>query len=234
MGLLIGSDGGILSMMPTVVHALLVASVPAINLGLWICIRSGKVSESGFLRAFCGFAVGVCAVYTLMLLPLIAIGILFALSAFWFFGVGFLGLLPAAPATALASAPIFRAKLSAAARTKDTAKVKGFGAGLLTAAVIWAFLLGNVGLAYLGCVQGLSPDPAVAAHGVRLARMSSRTDIIRKVCNERGRIVLRFIPIAKTDASSVAEPKYLSHAGLGRMGKVFRFRHTRTPSPNRG
>ena len=202
MGLLIGNDDGILCVMPTAVHAVLVASVPAINLGLWICIRSGKASESRILRAINGFSVGVCAVYTLMLLPLIILGILFALFAFWYFGVGFLGLLPAAPATALASALIFRANLSADARAKDNAKVKGFGAGLLAAAAIWAFLLGNAGLAYLGCVQGLSPDPAVAARGIRLARMSSRTDIVRKVCNARGHIVLGLIPIAKTDASN--------------------------------
>ena len=201
MGLLIGNDGGILSVMPTPVHMLLVASVPAINLGLWIGIRSGKASESRSLRALCGFSVGVCAVYTLMLLPLIVIGILFALFAFWYFGVGFLGLLPAAPATALASAFIFRAKLSAAARAKDNAKVKGFGAGLLAAAVIWAILLGNAGLAYLGCVQGLSSDPAVAARGVRLARLSYRTDIIRQFCNQRGHFLFGLIPIAETDAS---------------------------------
>ena len=201
MGLLIGNDGGILSVMPTPVHMVLVASVPAINLGLWIGIRSGKASESRSLRALCGFSVGVCAVYTLMLLPLIVIGILFALFAFWYFGVGFLGLLPAAPATALVSALIFRAKLSAAARAKDNALVKGFGAGLLTAALIWAILLGNAGLAYFGCAQGLSQDPAVAARGVRLARMSSRTDIIRQFCNQRGDFLFGLIPLAETDAS---------------------------------
>jgi hypothetical protein len=201
MGLLIGNDGGILSVMPTPVHMVLVASVPAINLGLWIGIRSGKASESRSLRALCGFSAGVCAVYTLMLLPLIVIGILFALFAFWYFGVGFFGLLPAAPATALASAFIFRSKLSAAAQAKDNAKVKGFGAGLLAAAVIWAILLGNAGLAYLGCVQGLSSDPAVAARGVRLARMSSRTDIIRQFCNQRGYFLFGLIPLAETDAS---------------------------------
>ena len=107
LGMLIGDEDSFLNVMPTVIHKALVFTVPVINLAIWICLRRGA-GKRILLRAICGFSVGVSLVYTVMLLPLIVMGLIGFCLMFWYFGVGFLGLIACAPATALASGLIFR------------------------------------------------------------------------------------------------------------------------------
>ncbi|MBO7520996.1 MAG: hypothetical protein J6T16_02015, partial [Opitutales bacterium] len=45
-------------------------------------------------------------------------GMIVCALGFWYYGIGLLGLLPCAPATALASTLLFRSHLSAAAKEK--------------------------------------------------------------------------------------------------------------------
>ena len=200
LGMLIGDEDSFLNVMPTMIHKALVFTVPVINLAIWICLRRGA-GKRILLRAICGFSVGVSAVYTVMLLPLVVIGLIGFCLMFWYFGVGFLGLIACAPATALASGLIFRSRLAAVDAARDDAKAGGFGRGLLAAAVMWVFLFCDAGLAYFGCRTGMSSDPAVAARGIRLARLSSRTDIIRQFGNQRGHFLFGLIPIIDSDAS---------------------------------
>ena len=181
-GLIFAINGDdFLNVMPTALHGVLVASVSIINLVLWICIRRGKGTGSRLLRVLCGFAIGVSAVYAIMLLPLEVLGLMACVCAFWYFGIGFLGLVPWAPATALVAGIVLFVKLRRAANG-----VKGFAMGLLASAIVWAVVLSDAGLAYFGCAQGLSADPQVAARGIGLARLSSRTDIVRNFCAVRG------------------------------------------------
>ncbi|MBQ6245508.1 MAG: PEP-CTERM sorting domain-containing protein [Kiritimatiellae bacterium] len=200
LGMLIGDDDSFLNVMPTVIHKALVFSVPVINLAIWICLRRGSGNRN-LLRALCGFSVGVSAVYTVMLLPLVVIGLIGFCLMFWYFGVGFLGLIACAPATALASGLIFRSRLAAVDAEKCDAKAGGFSRGLLAAAVIWVFMFCDAGLACFGCNTGMSSDPAVAARGIRIARMSFRTDIIRSFCRNRGFVVFYTVPLANRNAS---------------------------------
>ena len=200
LGMLIGDDDSFLNVMPTVIHKALVFSVPVINLAIWICLRRGSGNRN-LLRALCGFSVGVSAVYTVMLLPLVVIGLIGFCLMFWYFGVGFLGLIACAPAKALASGLIFRSKLAAVDAEKCDAKAGGFSRGLLAAAVIWVFMFCDAGLACFGCNTGMSSDPAVAARGIRIARMSFRTDIIRSFCRNRGFVVFYTVPLANRNAS---------------------------------
>ncbi len=200
LGMLIGDEDSFLNVMPTVIHKALVFTVPVINLAIWICLRRGA-GKRILLRAICGFSVGVSLVYTVMLLPLIVMGLIGFCLMFWYFGVGFLGLIACAPATALASGLIFRSRLAAVDAARDDAKAGGFGRGLLAAAVIWVFLFCDAGLACFGCRTGMSSDPAVAARGIRIARMSFRTDIIRGFCRNRGFVVFFTVPLVDRDAS---------------------------------
>ncbi len=200
LGMLIGDEDSFLNVMPTVIHKALVFTVPVINLAIWICLRRGA-GKRILLRAICGFSVGVSAVYTVMLLPLVVIGLIGFCLMFWYFGVGFLGLIACAPATALASGLIFRSRLAAVDAARDDAKAGGFGRGLLAAAVMWVFRFCDAGLAYFGCRTGMSSDPAVAARGIRIARMSFRTDIIRGFCRNRGFVVFFTVPLVDRDAS---------------------------------
>ena len=182
-----GDDAFFLGLMPTPFHIALIAFVPVANFIAWVCLKRKCAAGSKLLRALCGFTVGVCLVYALELLPLAFMGMIVCALGFWYFGVGLLGLLPCAPATALVSAFLFRSRLTAAAKEKGLPHVKGFAFGLLAFALVWLILLGDAALAYYGCRKGVSEDPAVSVQGVRLARCSSRADVIEAYCRRGGR-----------------------------------------------
>lgn len=177
-----GEDTFIAGIMPTPFHVALVASVPVANLVAWTCLLRGRGAQSRLVSALCGFSVGICAVYAVELVPLMFLGLVFCALGFWYFGLGFLGLLPCAPATGFVSALVFRHKLASVSKEAGVEQVGGFLAGLLAAALVWTVLGGSAIAAYCGCRRGLSDDPAVAAKGIQLARSLGREDVVRRYC----------------------------------------------------
>ena len=181
-----GNDAFFHGLTPTPFHMALIAFVPVFNIIAWLCLKRKCAAGSKLLRVLCGFTVGVCTVYAVELLPLAFMGMIFCTLGFWYFGIGLLGLLPCAPVTALASTLICNSRLSAAAKEEGLSHVRGFALGLLAFALVWSILLGDAALAYYGCKKGVSDDPAVSVQGVRLARLSSRTDVVEAYCRRGG------------------------------------------------
>ena len=69
-------------------------AVPVVNFIVWLCCLRGWGVGSRLLRAMCGFSFGIAVVYAFAFLPLSAFGAIFFCLAFWYFGFGFIGLLP--------------------------------------------------------------------------------------------------------------------------------------------
>ncbi len=185
--LMLGDSFPFGEIMPTWKHVVLVGSVPAINLTVWMCLRHGLALERKSLRAMLGFSLGVCIVYAIDLLPAAALGLGFCGVAFWYFGVGFLGLLPGAPLYAVFA--IFRMKkhLAAATQEKGLPPVGGFGLGLLVSAFVWFLIFVDAALVPIGRHQALSDDPGKSARGIRMMRASTRADLVAQSCREWGR-----------------------------------------------
>ncbi|MFD1786131.1 VIT domain-containing protein [Sphingomonas floccifaciens] len=80
--------------LPTFLHLLLVASVPIVNLLLWMIVREEGASGPRWLAVAAGVAIAVATTYTVLLLPILPISV----PAILLFG---LGLLPFAPLAAL-------------------------------------------------------------------------------------------------------------------------------------
>ena len=171
--------GGPFDPIPTWVHAALVAFVPIANLVLLLSVENEKRRDSTLLRAVAGFTVVVSAVFAIPFIPIALFGLLFACLFFWYFGAGLIGLLPCSPLAALVSALVMRRRL---------AKGPGFWRGAFAALAVFAVLMADSGMMAFGMRLAMSSDPATSARGIRLCRMSSRTDVLKELCrgNLRG------------------------------------------------
>ncbi|MBR1921428.1 MAG: hypothetical protein IJ829_05435, partial [Kiritimatiellae bacterium] len=165
------------SPMPTVVHGVLVALVPVANLVLLVCTVRKASPDSTFLRAAAGFAVVVSIAFALPLVEYAFVGIIIACLFFWYFGFGLLGLLPCAPLAACVSALVLRRRL---------AKGPGFWRGALVAFLCLVVVWADAGAMILGARLSQSEDPAVAVRGVKLCRLSSRRELLAKICRRSG------------------------------------------------
>ena len=153
------------------------SSVPVLNFIAWLCCLRGWGVQSRFLRAACGFSFGIAVVYAFAFLPLMMFGAIFCCFAFWYFGLGFIGLLPSGPFFAALGAFGFRRGLDKKAGFDDGRKVKGFAWGLVAAGVAWLVVFAELGIEAYGMRMAASDDPASSAKGVRMLRtMRAWTD----------------------------------------------------------
>ena len=161
---------------PTWFHAVLVAAVPLANLVLLVAVAREKGLERKSLRVLAGFVVTVSAVYAVPLVPMAFFGFIFACLGFWYFGFGLIGLLPCAPITACISALCLRRRL---------AKGAGFLRGFLLALALIGVSMADAGIMVLGVRLSQSSDPDTSARGIRLCRLSTRKDVLQRLCRER-------------------------------------------------
>ena len=159
--------------MPTWMHGALVASVPIANLLLFLAVKDEKGRDSTWLRALAGFTIVVSVMYAILFAPLSFFGIVLACLFFWYFGAGLIGLLPCAPFFAFLTALILRHRL---------AKGPGFWRGAFAALAVFAVLFADSGLMAYGVRLARSSDPATAARGIRLCRISTQKDVLKELC----------------------------------------------------
>ena len=111
-------------------------------------------------------------------LPLVVVGAIFCCVAFWYFGVGLLGILPSAPLFAALAALGFRRKLNRLREDAGGAAVKGFAWGLSAAAIMWLALLAvHIVMAY-GVSLAARDNAAESAKGVRILRTLANEDAV--------------------------------------------------------
>ena len=165
-------------------------AVPVVNFIVWLCCLKGWGVGSRLLRAMCGFSFGIAVVYAFAFLPLSAIGAIFCCLAFWYFGIGFIGLLPSGPLFATLATLGFRRSLDRQAGLDGNRKVKGFAWGLALAGVAWLAVFAEMCIEVHGMRLAASDDPALSAKGVRMLRtMRVWTDdaMLWKKLRNRGR-----------------------------------------------
>ena len=146
------------------------SSVPVLNFTAWLCCLRGWGAKSRFLRAMCGFSFGIAVVYAFAFLPLMIFGVIFFCFAFWYFGLGFIGLLPSGPFFAALGAIGFKHGLDKKSESDGGRKVKGFAWGLVAAGVTWLAVFVGLGIEAYGMRMAASDDPASSAKGVRMLR----------------------------------------------------------------
>ena len=145
-------------------------SVPALNFIAWLCCLRGRGAGSRILRAICGFSFGIAVMYAVALLPLTVFGAIFFCFTFWYFGIGFIGLLPAAPLFAALAATGFKRGLDRNAEAAGGPRAKGFALGLAAAGAVWLAVLAGMGIEECGMRMAASDDSALSAKGVRMLR----------------------------------------------------------------
>ena len=156
---------------PTVFHVALVASVPAGNLLLFILLRQGRLMGHWALHLLAGFVMAVSLAYGAILIPVPFFGLLACVTLFWYFGAGFVGLLPASPLFSALTAWMIHAELRDRAKEAGATRVRGFGWGLLVAAGVGVLMaLRPVAMNY-AVRQVLEGDAAASARGVRIFRV---------------------------------------------------------------
>ena len=170
----------------SVLLCLAMAAVPVCNFIVWLCRLKGKGTKNLFLRVLCGFSFGIAVVYAIAFLPLAIFGAIGFCLTFWYFGIGFLGLLPSGPLFAALTALGFWRRLNRSAEAEGCPRVKGFAWGIAAAGLVWLVAVANlVGLIY-GIRCAVSDDSAVSAKGVRMLRGATNKITLWQELNRYG------------------------------------------------
>ena len=146
------------------------SSVPILNFIAWLCCLKGWGAGNGITRAMCGFSFGIAVVYAFALLPLALFGTIFCCLMFWYFGIGFIGLLPAGPLCAALAAISFKKGLDRMVELAGGPKTKGFAWGLAAAGAVWLAAFAGMGIEAYAMRMAVSDDSALSAKGVRMLR----------------------------------------------------------------
>ena len=144
--------------------------VPALNFIVWLCCIRGRGVGSVLLRAMCGFSFGIAVVYAVAFLPLAVFGTIFCCFTFWYFGIGFLGLLPTGPFFAALAAMGLKRGLDKKNESDGRPKAKGFVRGLAAAGVVWIAVFAELGVEAYSMRMAVSDEPALSAKGVSMLR----------------------------------------------------------------
>jgi len=162
---------------PTYLHVLLVALVPAANLLVWLVARGYGAEWIKAIGLLNGVAVGISAFYCVLFIPLVPVALIAILWG--------LGLLPLAPFFSLWAA--IRARLYLRANFQNTAghRLHGvwFGIALSFVAIVVAELPGTV--TRVGLKLASSPKSETRLTGIRLLRNFGSQDLLQRACYRR-------------------------------------------------
>lgn len=170
---------------PTPWHAAAVAAVPLANLLAWLTARFAWKPVRVTAAVLSGLALGLGLFFALVLLPLSLLGAFVFLAAFWYFGIGLLGLLPLSPALAFFGGIFLRRRLLRAFTGQPRGRLAGFRGGLALAGVVVLLLVGSEALTIVGLHLASSDDAGTQTRGISLLRQYGRQDILLKVCEDR-------------------------------------------------
>lgn len=177
--------------MPSSLHVAMVAAVTLIGFTLCVIRLRGKDANRKWVMALCGLSFGISIVYTVLMIPYMVFGAMAVVFAFWYFGIGFLGLLPWAPCSTMVCALVFRRKFRKSAVERGLKPASGFLAGLIVAAALWVATVSGGLITVYGVNLALSSDPAVSAKGVRMLRNVGRNNVFREICDGSRRGIVR-------------------------------------------
>jgi hypothetical protein len=158
--------------MPSLLHILIVALVPAANLWIWIAARRASSKHACLLGWLNGAAFGITLTYALLYLPLVplaCIGILY-------FG---LGLIPLAPLFATLATPLLRSPM---ARCAGLERLPGFFRGAALGMGLLAALQAPMLLTYHWLSQAVSDSPTTSSRAVRSLRTFGSQEVLLRHC----------------------------------------------------
>jgi hypothetical protein len=167
--------GALFDPMPTLLHLVLVALVPACNLWVWSSFTRTHTRPRRLAFAN-GIAIAVAALYTVLFLPILPV----AAVAIAYFG---LGLLPWSPALALIAALCLRAHLKREAAEAQR-KIATWPGMLCGALALFAADLPQTLTAY-GMSQATSASAKKQMHGIRWLRAVGNEEAMLRFCYAR-------------------------------------------------
>lgn len=187
---------------PTVFHLLLVLYVPAVNLAVWLKLRSHITVADRYLLLSSAIAMTIAAYYTIIFLPILpiaAIGILF---------MG-LGLLPFAPLVSfVGTVKLYR-------RLKRVGGEGGTQASYIWKGVLITLLMLVVldlpsGATYFGVNLAISNNSEEHNRGIKLLRMLGDEDLLLRLSydgNRRATGLISFIALMSNESDRISSKK---------------------------
>jgi hypothetical protein len=157
--------------MPTHVHALAVALVPAGNLLVWLNLRKLAPRRLRWVAFANGGAIAISAVFAFLYLPLLPVGVVAII-----FGIG---LLPLAPIVSFACAVALRARARAC---NSDPSGRPFAAGLAAGIALLVVADLPAAATRLGVQWAASGEPSERAQGLALLRNFGSDDLLLRLC----------------------------------------------------
>ncbi len=168
---------------PTPMHLVLVAMVPAVNLLAWLGLRRGWMQSRPFIGFMNGAGLAVSAFYTIPYLPLVPFALAAVFSLWWYLGVGLVGLLPLAPMAALIAGVILRRRLIRAFYTLENPGRPAFGLGFAATLVILLLAFSGEFITLAGLRLAISGTPDQQKRGLAMLRQTRQHDIILRMAH---------------------------------------------------
>jgi len=159
--------------MPTWIHALLIALVPAAN--AWALLASSRSKHSPWMGRLNGFAIGISAFYALQF----AIITPFAAMAIIYLGIG---LIPLSPLLSFGCALILRRRLRLAAVGANNPMPSAWWHTAIPAFLLMILLGIPQWVIQVGAAQANDPDPAVRVRAVRMIRAIGNKTLLLRRC----------------------------------------------------
>ena len=184
--------------LPTWLHVLLVALVPAANAAAWWAARRESPRHLRRIALANGAAIGVALFYTILFLPLTPIGLI----AISFYAMG---LLPLTPLFALVAA--FRLRFSLARLAGQPCTRAAMLGGVLLAIAALTALEIPATVTRIGLEMALAPDRETRARGVKLLRLAGSEALLLRLCYVRSGLATDMVGFLFHLASRPAEPE---------------------------
>ncbi|MGH9838301.1 MAG: VIT domain-containing protein [Blastocatellia bacterium] len=176
--------------LPTVWHALIVASVPAANLYLWLQLQHDDFEYRRLHGVVNGFVIVVAGAYTIIFAPLLPLAVL----ALILLGMG---ILPMAPLFAFIASIFFARHLRRAMRAEQArispfnepqpVRLRGLALGIACAVVAFGLAEGHRTITYVGMEMAASSDQQRSLRGIRLLRSFGHERTMLAACESRSR-----------------------------------------------
>lgn len=188
--------------MPTLIHKVLVFLVPLTNLFMWFKLRNNSSSNIDKLLILLAISIGISAYYTLVFLPIMAIGLI----AILYFG---LGLLPFAPLISLIMASKMYAKLKHK-HGKNLVKKKHLLKGFSIALTLLVLLDIPTTATYYGVSLAVSDSAESRVQGIKLLQSLGDKELLLRLSydgSRRATGILSFITIMLNNEKYVTTSK---------------------------
>lgn len=194
--------------LPTFLHLLLVAFVPAANLAVWQAVFRRNAVHLKQLALANGCAIGIASFYTILFLPLTPLGAI----AVFYFG---LGLLPLTPLLSLIVAICLRMRLSRLAETTQTSL--RLWPAIAIGFIALLALNAPATLTRFGMQMATSDTVETRSRGVRWLRAVGSEDLLLRLCYVRSGATMDMVGFLFniTDPVSIDEARQIYYRVTG-------------------